>query len=324
MLNILDDIKTLVVDDLDAVHRLIANPLNNEIPLIGELAGHLIKSGGKRLRPLMLLLSAKACAYDGPKQIELAAAVEYFHNATLLHDDVVDESTLRRGQKTANEIWGSKACILIGDFLFTQSFQWVLNSRDLAIVDLFAYMATNIARGEIKQLSLKNHVDTKIEDYFEIIRSKTSLLFSIAAESGALLAKMPPEICANLRDYGLHMGNAFQMIDDALDYSSSADVIGKSIGDDLADGKMTLPLLCAVKRGTPEQIAIIHQSIETGSIENLSLILEIIKETKALEYTRELAAREIELAIKALEGLEDSLYKQGLIKLAHFAVSRDH
>ncbi len=324
MLNILDNIKNLVSDDLDAVHRLIANPLNNEIPLIGELAGHLINSGGKRLRPLMVLLSAKACGYEGTKHIEIGAAVEYFHNATLLHDDVVDESTLRRGQKTANEIWNSKSCILIGDFLFTQSFQWVLDSRDLNIVDLFAYMATNIAKGEIKQLSLKNHTDMKIEDYFEIIRSKTSLLFSISAESGARLAKMPSEICAGLRDYGLHMGNAFQMIDDALDYSSTADVIGKSIGDDLADGKMTLPLLCAVEHGTPEQIDVIYKSIKTGSIENLSCIIEIINETKALHATRRLAEQESKRAIQALECLNASTYKEALIQLAHFAVSRDH
>lgn len=323
MLNILDEIKNLVSSDLDAVHHLISNPWEDEIPLIGELAGHLINSGGKRLRPILLLLSAKACGYQGSKQIELAAAVEYFHNATLLHDDVVDESSLRRGRTTANKIWGSKACILIGDFLFTQSFQWVLNSRDLEIVDLFAYMATNIARGEIKQLSLKNHADTNIDDYFEIIRSKTSLLFSIAAESGARLGNASIEIRDAFKEYGLRTGNAFQMIDDALDYSSSEDVIGKSIGDDLADGKMTLPLLCAINRGSPAQVAIIQKSIEAGSAENLSLILEIIQDTKAIDYTYELAQSEINLGIDALKDIEESPYKKALIQLAEFAVFRD-
>lgn len=323
MLNILDQIKNLVSSDLDAVHHLISNPWEDEIPLIGELAGHLINSGGKRLRPIMLLLSAKACGYQGSKQIELAAAVEYFHNATLLHDDVVDESSLRRGRTTANKIWGSKACILIGDFLFTQSFRWVLNSKDIEIADLFAHMAINIARGEIKQLSLKNHADTKIDDYYEIIRSKTSLLFSIAAESGARLGKASIEIRDAFKEYGLRTGNAFQMIDDALDYSSSEDVIGKSIGDDLADGKMTLPLLCAINRGSPEQVAIIQKSIEAGSAENLSLILEIIKDTKAIDYTYKLAQGEINLGIDALKDVEESPYKKALIQLAEFAVSRD-
>jgi octaprenyl-diphosphate synthase len=271
----------------------------------------------------MVLLSAKACHYDGERHLDLAAAVEYFHNATLLHDDVVDGSTLRRGKQTANEIWDSKSCILIGDFLFTQSFQWVLNSRDLALVDLFAHMATNIARGEVKQLSLKNQGNTTFEDYLDIIRSKTSLLFSVSAESGARLAQMSPEICSELGHYGLHLGNAFQMIDDALDYSSKAEVIGKNIGDDLADGKMTLPLICAANRATPEQAAMIRSTIQAGNVDNLPLIINIIQETNAIDYTYELAQNEIDLAIKGLNGLKNSPYKEGLIQLANFAVARE-
>lgn len=324
MLNILDDIKKLVSEDLDAVQHLITDPDHKDIPLIDCLCHHLINSGGKRLRPLMLLLSAKACAYKGSTHIALAAALEYFHTATLLHDDVVDESALRRGQKTANDIWGNKACILVGDFLFTQSFQWILASRDLEILDLFANMTKNITLGEIKQLSLKNRIDVKMEDYFEVIRSKTSLLFSAAAEFGACLSKCSVEVCRALRDYGLHVGNAFQMVDDALDYCSSAEVMGKSIGDDLADGKMTLPLLCATQRGTAEQVALIQKSIEAGALENLSDIIKIIEETHAVDYTHALAREEVDCAVRALEVLNDSPYKQGLIQLAHFAVSRHY
>ena len=324
MLNTLDEIKKLVSEDLNAVQRLISEPVHKETPLIGMLCNHLISSGGKRLRPLMLLLSARACSYTGATQIELAAALEYFHTATLLHDDVVDESSLRRGQKTANDIWGNKACILVGDFLFTQSFQWVLASRDLEILDLFANMTKNISLGEIKQLSLKNRMDVKMEDYFEVIRSKTSLLFSAAAEFGACLSRSPSDICIALRDYGLHVGNAFQMVDDALDYCSSAEVMGKSVGDDLADGKMTLPLLCAIQRGTVEQVALIRKSIEMGSLENLSDIIKIIKETKAADYTCELAREEVNCAVRALDVLTESPYKQGLIQLAYFAVLRSY
>ncbi len=324
MLNTLDDIKNLVSEDLADVQRFISEPIENEISLIGNLCGHLINSGGKRLRPLMMLLSSKACFYTGTKQIGLAAALEYFHTATLLHDDVVDESTLRRGQKTANEIWGSKACILVGDFLFTQSFQWILAARDLNILDVFADIGKNISRGEIKQLALKHRTDVKMEDYFDIIRSKTSLLFSAAAEFGACLSQASSSICVALRNYGLHVGNAFQMIDDALDYCSDKAITGKNIGDDLADGKMTLPLLCAIQRGTSEQIELIQKSIATGSLDYLSNIVNIIEDTKSIDRTYELAREEVSLAISELHELTESPYKQGLIQLAQFAVSRSY
>lgn len=322
MLNQLDSIKKLVSEDLDAVEHLISNHLSAEIMLIEQLCHHLIGGGGKRLRPLMLLLAAKACGYEDDNHIQLAAAVEYFHTATLLHDDVVDESALRRGRKTANEIWGGKACILVGDYLFTQSFRWMVSSQNLGILDLFAQTAYLISRGEVKQLSLRHHTDVKIEDYFEVIRSKTALLFSASAEVGARLSGCGPEINEALRDYGLHLGNAFQMIDDALDYCSSADVLGKNIGDDLADGKMTLPLFCAMNYGNEQQAAIIKESVKKGSLDNLPDILKIIQDTKAIDYTYELANKEANYAIAALDMLPNSPYKQALIDLVHFSVAR--
>lgn len=324
MLNQLDNIKKLVADDFAAVDRLVTEHLSQEIPLIEQLCCHLMNSGGKRLRPLILLLAAKACYYSGDKQIKLAAAVEYFHTATLLHDDVVDESTLRRGQKTANEIFGNKTCILVGDFLFTQSFQWVIASQNLDIFDLFARMANEVSRGEIKQLSLRHQTEVRIEDYFEVIRSKTALLFSASTELGAHLTGSPLVVREALRNYGLYLGNAFQMVDDALDYCSSSEAIGKNIGDDLADGKLTLPLICAIDRGTPLQVDIIKKNIKKGTLENFPEILKIIEETEAVAYTYQQARDEAQKAIAALQVLEDSPYKEGLIQLAYFSVSRTH
>ncbi len=324
MLNQLDTIKNLVADDFEAMSSLISEHLTGEIPLIEQLCHHLIQGGGKRLRPLMLFLASKACHYSGNQHITLAAAVEYFHTASLLHDDVVDSSTLRRGKKTANEIWGNKPSILIGDYLFTQSNQWLINCHNWDILQLFSEMLNQIVHGEIKQLTLTHRTDAKIADYFEIIHSKTALLFSVSAESGAQLAQCSSEVSLALKNYGLHVGNAFQMVDDALDYCSNTETMGKNIGDDLAEGKFTLPLFCALDRATPEQAKFIHDSIEKGSLENLNQILVIIQETKAIELTYELARKEVDSAIALLDVLDDSPYKKGLIELALFAISRTY
>jgi octaprenyl-diphosphate synthase len=324
MLEQLNKIKILVSSELEAMNTLIANHLKNEIPLIQELSEHLIHSGGKRIRPLLVFLSSKACQCTGDQAISLAAAIEYFHTASLLHDDVVDESGLRRGKKTANQIWGNKACILVGDYLFTQSTKWITACRNWEVLDLFSAIFTQMVQGEIKQLESKYCSDLEITDYFSVIRSKTALLFSISAELGAHLNQLPHSICEGLKNYGLHLGNAFQMVDDALDYCSNKETLGKNIGDDLADGKVTLPLFCALERGTPEQKVLIKKSIEEGSLENLDAILNIINETNAIEYTYDLAQKEAATAIACLKVLEESPYKQALIQLADFGVSRQH
>lgn len=318
----IDDIKQPVQKDFDAMNALISAHLSQEIPLIDHLCHHLMNSGGKRLRPLMALLSAKACCYTGEHHIPLAAALEYFHTATLLHDDVVDGSTLRRGSETANEIWGSKASILVGDYLFTHSVQWFVDARNWAILELFSTISHQISRGEIKQLNFRHNVDVSLADYFDIIRSKTALLFSAAAELGAHLAECSPDVCKALGNYGLHVGNAFQMIDDALDYRSSSEVMGKNVGDDLADGKMTLPLFAALHKATPEQAIIIKESIRLGTLDHLSDILAIIEVTQAMDYTYQLAREEVHHAIVALDILEESPYKQGLLDLAQFSLCR--
>lgn len=317
-------LRTLVNDDFNAVNALIIDKIQSQVGLIDDLAQHIVQSGGKRLRPLLVLLASHACAYQGKDHISLAAMVEFFHTATLLHDDVVDESTLRRGRETANEIWGSKASILVGDYLFTQSVQLMVNVNHGPILNLLADTSHRISCGEVKQLTNRHNYALSIDDYFEVIQAKTALLFAASAAIGPLLAGAGETIEKAMYAYGLHLGNAFQLIDDALDYCSDAKTIGKNIGDDLADGKATLPLLHALKEGNPEQQKLIQQSLKTGSLEHLEEILEVIHQTKAIKFTQDYAALEVDRALTALQVLPQSIYKEALMELAQFALQRNH
>ena len=317
-------LKALVSDDFAAVNALIIKKIQSQTALIDDLANHIVQSGGKRLRPLIVLLASHACHYTGRDHITLAAMIEFFHTATLLHDDVIDESTLRRGRETANEIWGSKASILVGDYLFIQYMQLMLDVGDLPIMQLLTNTAHQISCGEIKQLSNRHNHTLSVDDYFDVIRSKTSLLFASAASIGALVSKASSDIEQALYAYGLHLGNAFQLIDDALDYCSDAQTIGKNIGDDLADGKATLPLLHVLKIGTPAQQSKVRESLEQGTLQYLPEILEAIAETKAIDFTRSVAAEEVDRALSALGLLPDSVYKDALAELAEYAIKRDH
>lgn len=315
-------LKMLVNEDFDAVNKLIINKIQSQVGLIDDLAHHIVESGGKRLRPLLVLLSSHACDYTGEDHITLAAMIEFFHTATLLHDDVVDESTLRRGRETANEIWGSKASILVGDYLFTQSVQLMVNVNHFDILRLLADTSHEISCGEVKQLANRHNTTPSVEEYFDVIRAKTALLFAASAAIGPILANADDAIQKGLYAYGLHLGNAFQLIDDALDYCSDAQTIGKNIGDDLADGKATLPLLHALEQGTEAQQAIIRKSLKEGSLAHMEEILEAIKDTQAIEFTKNLASKEVESALSALTILPESNYKKALQELALFAVQR--
>ena len=319
----IDPIRALVRDDFDAVNALIVEKIEAESGLIDDLANHLVKSGGKRLRPLIVLLASRACQYQGTNHISLAAMVEFFHTATLLHDDVIDESTLRRGRETANEIWGSKASILVGDYLFTQYMQLMIDVGDLNIMQMLTKMAHQIGCGEIKQLSNRHNYALTVDEYFDVIRSKTSLLFAACARLGAMISKSSSAVENNLYEYGLHLGNAFQLIDDALDYCSNAQTLGKNVGDDLADGKATLPLLHVLKHGTPSQQLKVKESLEIGTLDYLPEILQAIAETNAIEFTRNVAKSEVDLALAALDVLPDSEYKEALKNLANYAISRE-
>ena len=320
----INHLRALVSDDFEAVNALIFDKIQSQISLIDDLANHIVQSGGKRLRPLLVLLASHACQYKGKHHITLAAMVEFFHTATLLHDDVIDESTLRRGKETANEIWGSKASILVGDYLFTQYMQMMINVGDLNIMQLLTDIAFQIGCGELKQLSNRHNPSLALDEYFDVIRSKTSLLFAASSTLGGLISNASEEVQQGLYNYGLHLGNAFQVIDDALDYCSDAKTMGKNIGDDLADGKATLPLLYVLKHGTKAQQLKVRESLEQGTLEYLPEIQEAIAATKAIDYTRSVAATEIEHAISALHVLDDTAYKKALIELAQYAINRDH
>lgn len=318
----IDRLRELVSKDFDAVNHLIIDKIQSDVGLIQELSQHIVESGGKRLRPLLVLLSSNACGYQGSDHIDLAAMIEFFHTATLLHDDVVDESTLRRGKKTAHSIWGSKASVLVGDYLLTQSVKLMVRSNNPDILNLIADTSHQISCGEVQQLMNRHNPSLELKDYFDVIRSKTSLLFAAAACIGPILSNAPQAVRDNLYAYGLHLGNAFQLIDDALDYCSDAKTMGKNVGDDLADGKATLPLIHALKYGNETQKEQIQQSLKEGHLNYLSEILVTIQETNAIAYTKEIANQEIDLALTALTNLPSSEYKTALIELAHFAVKR--
>jgi octaprenyl-diphosphate synthase len=320
----IERLRMLVREDFDAVNRLIVEKIQSEVRLIDDLSHHILESGGKRLRPLLVLLSSRACGYQGQDHIALATMIEFFHTATLLHDDVIDESTLRRGRETAHEIWGSKASILVGDYLFTQYMQFMVEIGDLNIMRLLTKISHEIGCGELKQLANRHNTALSTDDYFDVIRSKTSLLFAASATLGALISKAEKPMEDSLYAYGLHLGNAFQLIDDALDYCSNAETMGKNIGDDLADGKATLPLIHALQHGTAEQREQIKMSLSEGTLKHLPAVLNALAETRAIEQTYEVAKGEVDKALTALHALPASLYKEALVDLARYAVERDH
>ncbi len=320
----IDRLRTLVSNDFESVNQLIIEKIQSDVGLIQNLSQHIVESGGKRLRPLLVLLSSYACGYKGADHITLAAMIEFFHTATLLHDDVVDESTLRRGRETANSIWGSKASVLVGDYLLTLSVKLMVQVGINAVLDLIAETSHQISCGEVRQLTNRHNAALSFEDYFDVIRSKTSLLFAAAACIGAIVSNASEEIKESLYAYGLHLGNAFQLIDDALDYCSDAKTMGKNIGDDLADGKATLPLIHALKNGSETQKKQIQDSLQQGSLTHLADILVAIEQTDAIAYTKSIAYQEVDKAITALNALPPSEYKTALIELAYFAINRTY
>jgi octaprenyl-diphosphate synthase len=320
----LTTIRELVNDDFIAVNEHLDACLRSEIKLIPELGHHLIDSGGKRLRPLLVLLSAKACGYQGKAHIELAAIIEMIHSATLLHDDVVDASELRRGKKTANAIWGNTASILVGDYLYSRAFQMMVHINDMTIMQVLADATNTIAEGEILQLLNCKNPNTTEAEYMKVIRAKTGTLFATATQMGPVLCKLPAKAIEAIMLYGLHIGIAFQLIDDALDYSTDAETMGKNPGDDLAEGKPTLPLLYALHHGTAAQQTQIRHAIQNASRENLADILTTIESTQAIAYTYELANQQIKQAVEYLNAIPDSPYRVALKEIAQFAVSRSH
>ncbi len=324
---IIDDVFTLIKEDMEQVNSLIQTSLHSEVVLINQISQYIINSGGKRLRPILVLLSANAFVNSNSKnehQYTLAAVIEFIHTATLLHDDVVDESELRRGKDTANELFGNAASVLVGDFLYSRAFEMMVSVGNMKVMEILSHSTNIIAEGEVLQLLNCNDASTTEERYLEVIHFKTAKLFESATQLGAVVMAQDDTVEHAMANYGMHLGTAFQLIDDVLDYSASCKDMGKNVGDDLAEGKPTLPLIYAMQHGTDKQAALIKEAIEQGGLDQIEAITQAIEETGALEYTREIAKKEALLAITQLDAIPDSDYKKAMKTLAHFSVDRKY
>jgi len=309
---------------MEAVNQVIRQQLHSDVPLVNQIAQYIISAGGKRIRPILVLLFANAHNYKGKHHHSLAAIVEFIHTATLLHDDVVDESSLRRGRETANALFGNAASVLVGDFLYSRSFQMMVSIREMRVMQILADATNVIAEGEVLQLINMHDPDVTEERYLQVIRSKTAKLFEAAAELGALIGGGSEADIEAAAEYGRSVGTAFQLIDDVLDYSGNADEIGKNVGDDLREGKPTLPLIYLMQHGTATQRELVRSCIEQGDEQHFSEILEAIKSSGALDYTKKSAQEAAQRAKATLATLPDSQFKESLLELCAFAVDRNH
>lgn len=309
---------------MSEVDLVITQRLDSGVPLVGQVSRYIIAAGGKRLRPALLLLSCGALGYRGAQRFNLAAVVEFIHTATLLHDDVVDDSSLRRGNATANETFGNPASVLVGDFLYSRAFQMMVDAQDMRVMQILADATNVIAEGEVLQLMNMHNASLDEAGYLQVIRSKTAKLFEASARVGAILAGASPELEAACAEYGQALGTAFQVIDDILDYDGEAGVMGKNLGDDLREGKATLPLIAAMQRGTPDQCALIKTAIETGGVAMLDRVLHIVKATGALDFSRQAAAQEAQRAMTAAERLPPGPHTTCLVQLAAQLLGRQY
>lgn len=320
----LEQIRDLVTADFEAVDRVVKHRLYSPVALVNRVANYIIYAGGKRLRPLLVLLAARACGHRGEQHIEAAAIIEFIHTATLLHDDVVDSSSLRRGAKTANEEFGNAPSVLVGDFLYSRAFQMMVKLDRMPIMDIMADATNAIAEGEVLQLMNARDPNTSEARYLDVINRKTARLFQAAAQIGAVLSDASPIVEESLARFGKHIGTAFQLVDDALDYQADEVSLGKHLGDDLAEGKPTLPLIYAMQHGNDAQRAMIREAIEEGGLKHLEEITLAVASLGGLAYTARLAQGEVDQALAALAPLPESSFKEGLSELAKFAVARKH
>lgn len=315
---------SIVAHDMQEVDAVIAQRLHSDVPLVGSVSQHIISAGGKRLRPVLLLLCCGALGFTGKQRFNMAAVVEFIHTATLLHDDVVDESTLRRGFATANDTFGNPASVLVGDFLYSRAFQMMVEGQNMRIMEVLADATNTIAEGEVMQLMNMHNAELSEAGYLQVIRSKTAKLFEASARVGAILSGASPALEAACADYGQALGTAFQVIDDVLDYAGDAKRMGKNLGDDLREGKATLPLIAAMQRGTAPECAIIRSAIENGDAGLLDTVVAIVQRTGALTVAFQAAQHESLRAVASAELLPQSPYKASLVALAHQSISRDH
>lgn len=320
----LKNFNQLLAADMAAVDQVIRTRLHSDVALVSQVGEYIISSGGKRLRPALVVLSSQLFDYKGVFHYELAAVVEFIHTATLLHDDVVDESALRRGRETANALFGNAASVLVGDFLYSRAFQMMVESNEMRVMQTLAEATNVIAEGEVLQLLNCNNADVDAENYLQVIHRKTAKLFEAAMRLGAILAQQDATTEAAAAKYGMHLGTAFQLVDDVLDYSGDAHEIGKNLGDDLAEGKPTLPLIYAMQQGTAAQATVIREAIEQGDLQRFDQVLAIVQQTGALAHTRNQAQIQADLACRAIANFPASLYKTALLELAQVAATRQY
>ena len=313
-----------IKEEITAVNQLIKQELHSDVVLVNQIGTYIVNSGGKRLRPLLLLLATNALKYTGNQHLKLATALEFVHTASLLHDDVVDESNLRRGQETVNSAWGNSASVLVGDFLYSRAFEIMVGADNLRVMQQIAETTTALSEGEVLQLLNIHNSATTEEIYLEVISRKTAILFRSAAQLSAILAEAPAEIENSLIKYGLHLGIAFQLIDDVLDYRADPEQTGKNLGDDLAEGKPTLPLIYAIQQSEEKQANIIRKAIENGNRDAFAEVYQIVESSDAIAYTERRAQEEAQTAIDALDLIPPSKYKEAMVALAEFSVQRNY
>jgi len=319
----IEDIYQTVEQDFSRVNELITSQLSSDVPLVEKIAQYIVESGGKRMRPLLVLLTSRALGFQGDDHSKLATIIEFLHTATLLHDDVVDTSDLRRGRSTANAKWGNAPSVLVGDFLYSRAFQMMVDMQSMPIMSVLSNATNVIAEGEVFQLMNCKNPDVSEAAYFEVIKNKTAMLFEAASHSAAILSDAPKEAQTAMKQFGLHLGLAFQLVDDMLDYIGDAETMGKNVGDDLAEGKPTLPLIYAMKNSSENETALIRKAIRSGDISQLNEICETVKRCGALDYTQKAAENAYQEACKCLEVLPDSPHKAALYGLAKLAVQRN-
>ncbi|MEX0739624.1 MAG: polyprenyl synthetase family protein [Pseudohongiella sp.] len=315
-------IRAVVATDFEAVNEFIVDQLHSNVDLVENIGHYIINAGGKRMRPILVLLSARCCGATGDDAVKLAAVIEFIHTATLLHDDVVDMSSMRRGRPTANEQWNNPSSVLVGDFIYSRAFQVMVRIGNMEVMQVMADTTNVIAEGEVLQLLNKHRTDTSEADYMRVIRDKTAVLFEAAAYCGAIVAGANSETRQALKAAGMHLGMAFQLVDDVLDYDGDVSAMGKNIGDDLAEGKPTLPLIHALQHSSGADKALLQQSIVDGGQENLDQVIRIIRSTGALDYTRQKAHEQADLARARIRSLPDSSFREGLLQMCEMAVAR--
>ena len=320
----MNSFQTVIQDDFNAVNSLIIEQLHSDVGLVENIGHYIVNSGGKRLRPILVLLSARALHYSGDNHLSLAAIIEFIHTATLLHDDVVDASALRRGRPTANAQWGNAPSVLVGDFLYSRAFQMMVRIGDMAVMNILSNTTNVIAEGEVQQLANAKKPDVTEAEYFSVIHKKTAALFEAACETASVIANSEATETAALKRFGYHLGLAFQLVDDALDYQGNTEELGKNVGDDLAEGKLTLPLIEALRQAETHEKPIIADAITQSDIAKLPDILQLVKRYQGLEYTQTKAKHHAKSAIESLQAVKASPYKSALIELAEFSVARTY